>query len=159
MANNCPRDVLTGSCGAVYCATTNALNNAIGRVTNWTVEATAESKTWADSSLCTSSYTNFVQRLPGNKSATGTVDFIYIAQEIAGEAQPQDTVVIEGACCYLILQLDQNTGLAWVIPVAIVTRLSLTVNIKDAEPIGGSFSFESSGLYYTPFDLANPFHI
>ena len=96
-----------------------------------------------------------MQRLPGNKSATGTVDFIYVVDNDAAPF-PQDVIIVEGLCCYLILTLDKNTLLSWVIPVALITRFSLTVNVRDAEPVGGSFSFESSGVYYSPFDINNP---
>ncbi len=152
----CPRTVRTGACGAVYCGTVSDID-AVARVTNWTAEATAEAKTWSDSSLCQENGAgNFVQRLGGNKSVTGTVDFIYNFPTVGATTAPQDGPIVEGRCCYLILMLDRNSPIAWVIPVALITRFTITVNIKDAEPISGSFSFESSGIYYTPYDDNNP---
>src|SRR5258706_14282761 len=116
----CSSDVVTGACGSVFCGSIQ-----VGRIKSWSVDATADVKTWSDSSACvlidqanqilTHGF-NYVQSLPGNRKVTGTADFIYIVFPTLGTLLPQDNVVREGECCSLCLGIERTLGKAWIVP-------------------------------------------
>lgn len=144
----CNTTAITGAAGAVYWCGVR-----VARVTQWTIDAAVDPKVWADSGACgeiapvdPACLVGFTNRLPGNRAATGTVDFVWDV------ACPQRESIHEGCCCDLILVIDPINGTGWILPTAMIENFSMTVNITDAEPVSGSFSFGSNGPYFGPFD-------
>ena len=149
MATVCTSRAVTGSTGAVYCG-----GIRIARVTSWSIEATAEEKVFADSGggngVFVKNGLTYVNRLPGNLNASGTVEFTYDV------LFPQYHCVREGYCCALILVMHTNTVKAWQVPSALITRLMLNINVQDADPISGSFDWGNDGFYYAPGEIGAP---
>lgn len=142
----CSNAAITGKNGAVYCG-----GQRVARVTQWSLDASVDEKIWTDSGGSgVYDAQGYVNRAPGNRNLTGTVDFIY------DETYPQDRRFREGSCCQLVLLLNDDTLVAWIVGEALITRLTIMVNIRDSELIEGTLDFGSNGKYFAPGEAGAP---
>lgn len=145
MSTTCALTAITGKDGVIFCD-----GNRVARITNWSLDANGGETTWADSDSA-----GYINRLPQNRDLTGTADFKL------DTTCPQWIDIREGECCNLILAISDGLGtapaaLAWQLPVAVIIRFSLTINVNDAEVVEGSVDFGNSGVYYAPGEAGAP---
>lgn len=142
----CTSTATSGLDGAVYCG-----GQRVARVTQWSIDASVDEKTWHDSGGGgTYSAQGYMNRAPGIRNLTGTVDFKY------DTTYRQDARFREGECCQLVLMVDDDVNVAWIIGEALVSRFTMTVNIEDGEVVEGSFDFGNNGRYWRPGEAGAP---
>ncbi len=142
----CTSTASSGTSGAVWCGA-----QRIARVTSWNLDATTDSKTFHDSGGGgTNSVKGYMNRIPGPRDLTGSIEFKYDL------TFPQDRRFREGRCCQLVLGIHETNSVAWIIPQALIERLTISVDIDGGDPTEGSFDFGSDGIYYAPGEAGAP---
>ncbi len=137
----CENTATTGSRGAVFLD-----DQAVARVTNWTLDiATAGVRYFSSDARAWSKF------IPSVHTGTGKVDFIYETELHFSDSgnvvlAPQDTVVLPGSYVSISLFIDAAAQRGWYIPQAVVMGYSMSVDVRTAEVVGGSFGFEIDGV-------------
>lgn len=148
----CQNSALTGKCGAVI-----AGEWEVARVTGWSLEISVSGVKFVSSSARAWS-----QFLPTTKSGSGKLTFVYydtnyLWRSEAGGLTPdpeviypytQEALLFPGMTVALSLMIDSRdrSRLGYYIPNAIITGYSIEVDVLSAGVVGGSFSFEASGI-------------
>ncbi len=116
----------------------------VARVTNWSVNPTAGETAWGDSDGA-----GYTLRKHGRLDCTGTFE------------GKMDNVLqiynhfIAGAAVGLSLY-EGEANLNWRFPSAVITGMSITVDVDTQEPNGWSCDFANDGIFFTPAQSLNP---
>ncbi len=146
----CDNTATTGSQGAVFLS-----DLAVARVTQWTLDISTSGVRYFSTDA--RAWSKFI---PSVHTGTGKVDFIYESELRFSDSgnvvlAPQDTVVQPGAYVSLSLFINAAAKRGWYIPSAVVMGYSMSVDVRTAEIVGGSFSFEVDGILVVP-DSSRP---
>lgn len=115
----------------------------VARITQWSLEPTAGDSEWGDSDG-----EGYTLVKSGRKGATGS------CEGKIDTSTPQYAVFDIGDEVELVLWLDASRY--YVIPCAVITSFSLTVNVDSQEVVGWTSNFKTSGKFYYPGQSGAP---